>query len=399
MVRCWPYGSTCVGAMTTFDWILIAAIVLMGWQGRRAGFIGGALSLAGFFGGALLAARVAPLLLAQGNRSPYAPMIALIGAAVGGAGMAIILERVGLKLRKALPLPFMGMFDRLLGGVLGVAVGVAAVWLGAVVLVQLPGLDSVRREIRASRVVAVIGGVAPPADQLLGWISAFDPLPAVTGLSPVLVGKPDPAVLKSPAVRADRAGVVRIRAKACGFLVEGTGWVAGPGLVVTNAQVVAGDSSPSVEVGGNGFGLSSGVLTFNRHDDVAVIGVPGLSVPALRVGPQPRSGSAAVILGYPLDGPFTTSAARVGQTLLAITQDAYGRKKVRRTITILRGNVRPGNSGGPVIDQRGLVVGTVFARTNGGGPQGGFSIPPSVFKKELLRARSGKRDPTGPCGR
>ena len=272
-------------------------------------------------------------------------------------------------------------------------------WLGAVVLVQLPGLDSVRREIRASRVVAVIGGVAPPADQLLGWISAFDPLPAVTGLSPVLVGKPDPAILNSGAVRAARAGVVRIRAKACGFAVEGTGWVAGPGLVVTNAHVVAGDSSPSVEVGGSGLGLSSGVLTFNRHDDVAVIGVPGLSVPALRMGPDPKAGSAAVILGYPLDGPFTTSAARVGQTLLAITQDAYGRKKVRRTITILRGNVRPGNSGGPVIDQHGLVVGTVFARTNGGGPQGGFSIPPSVVSKELLRARSGKRDPTGPCGR
>ena len=79
--------------------------------------------MAGFFGGALLAARLAPLLLEQGKRSPYAPMIALIGAAVGGAGMAIILERVGIKLRKALPLPFMGMFDRLLGGILGLVVG------------------------------------------------------------------------------------------------------------------------------------------------------------------------------------------------------------------------------------------------------------------------------------
>ncbi|MCX6394617.1 MAG: MarP family serine protease [Solirubrobacterales bacterium] len=385
--------------MTTFDWILIAVIGLTGWQGRRAGLIGGALSLAGFFGGALLAARLAPLLLEQGERSPYAPMIALIGAAVGGAGMAIVLERVGIKLRKALPLPFVGMFDRLLGGIFGLVVGVAVVWLGAVVVVQLPGLDSVRREIRASQVVSLIGGVAPPADQLLGWISAFDPLPAVSGLTPVLVGKPDPAILKSSAVRADRAGVVRIRAKACGFSVEGTGWVAGPGLVVTNAHVVAGDGSPSVEVGGSGLGLSSGVLTFNRHDDVAVIGVPGLSVPALRIGSDPKAGTTAVILGYPLDGAFTTSAARVGQTLLAITQDAYGRKKVRRTITILRGNVKPGNSGGPVIDQRGRVVGTVFARTNGGGPQGGFSIPPSVVSKELLRAKSGKRDPTGPCGR
>ncbi|MCX6387479.1 MAG: trypsin-like peptidase domain-containing protein, partial [Solirubrobacterales bacterium] len=141
------------------------------------------------------------------------------------------------------------------------------------------------------------------------------------------------------------------------------------------------------------------VLTFNRVDDLAILRVDGLRGQPLRMVGRPEAGSTAVVLGYPLDGPFTVTPARMGRTLVALTNDAYGTGPFRREITILRGRVRPGNSGGPVLNSSGLVVGTVFGRTTSGGPDGGFSIPPERVQRELQRATSGQRDPTGPCGR
>ena len=130
--------------MTMFDWILLAFIALMAWQGARAGFIGGALSLVGFVVGALLAARLAPLLLPSGAKSPYAPLIALFGAALGGMALSVLLQGLGDGIRRMLPAPFLGTVDRGFGLVLGLLVGLAVVWLAAIVVVQLPVTASVR---------------------------------------------------------------------------------------------------------------------------------------------------------------------------------------------------------------------------------------------------------------
>ena len=386
-------------AMTTFDWILVVLIALMAWQGARSGLIGGVMSLVGFVAGALIAAKLAPLVLPAGDQSPYAPLVALVGAAAGGAGLASILERVGLGLRKLLPIPLLGMADSGLGAILGLLVGLTVVWLAAVVVVQLPGTEGVRGEIRASKVISTLGDIAPPTEKLIGALQAFDPLPSVRGLTPVTVGKPDSRLSTDPHLRAIHSSVVRIRASSCGFSVEGSGWVAAPGLVVTNAHVVAGDSHPVVEEGSDGSTRSGQILTFNRVDDLAILRVDGLRARPLRMVGNPEAGSTAVLLGYPLDGPFTVTPARMGRTLVALTNDAYGRGPFRREITILRGKVRPGNSGGPVVNSSGSVVGTVFGRTTSGGPDGGFSIPPERVQRELKRATSGERDPTGPCGR
>jgi S1-C subfamily serine protease len=78
-----------------------------------------------------------------------------------------------------------------------------------------------------------------------------------------------------------------------------------------------------------------------------------------------------------------------------ITQDAYGRGPVQRRVTALRGRVRSGNSGGPMVDGDGRVVGTVFAASTGGGQRGGFAVPDSIVGSALARA-SGPTG-TGPC--
>jgi S1-C subfamily serine protease len=131
-------------------------------------------------------------------------------------------------------------------------------------------------------------------------------------------------------------------------------------------------------------------LVFDPHNDVAVLRVPGLGRRPLALSSDPAPGTAAAILGYPLDGPFNAQAGRIGQTQNVNTQDAYGNGPVQRSITSLRGHVRPGNSGGPMIDNAGRVVATVFAAITGGtgSTRGGFAVPNALVRTQVGIARS-----------
>ena len=133
-----------------------------------------------------------------------------------------------------------------------------------------------------------------------------------------------------------------------------------------------------------------------EHYNIAVLSVPGLSAPALTLASDPRSGLSAAILGFPGNGPYDVRAGRLGQTREVITQDAYGRGPVRRSIASLRGAVRSGNSGGPMVDADGDVVTTVFAATTSG-PRGGFGVPNAIVRVTLRRARASGGVSTGAC--
>jgi S1-C subfamily serine protease len=187
---------------------------------------------------------------------------------------------------------------------------------------------------------------------------------------------------------------------ACGLGIEGSGWVAAPGLVVTNAHVVAGESNTTVQVHGNPPGLTTELLDFDPHDDVAVLRVSGLGERPLPLSAHPTAGTPAAILGYPEDGPFAAEPGRIAATIVASTQDAYGNGPVQRSIEPLRGLVRPGNSGGPLVDKAGEVVGTVFAALSGGAGSGrdGLAVPNQVVRHQLARAQSRSRPvSSGPC--
>ena len=157
---------------------------------------------------------------------------------------------------------------------------------------------------------------------------------------------------------------------------------------MTNAHVVAGESDTTVQVGGTPPGLDADVIGFDSHDDVAVLRVPGLRERTLRMAANPQSGTPAAILGYPLDGSFDVEAGRIGQTETVSTEDAYGNGPVLRSITALRGRVRPGNSGGPMVDARGQVVATVFAAITGSPTgEGGFAVPNALVRTQLAEAK------------
>jgi S1-C subfamily serine protease len=203
----------------------------------------------------------------------------------------------------------------------------------------------------------------------------------------------------SPAVADGASSVVKVLGTACGLGIEGSGWVAAPGVVVTNAHVVAGESDTTVQVAGSPPGLDANVIDFDAHDDVAVLSVPGLHQPVLRMAADPKAGTAAAILGYPLDGGFDAEPGRIGETETVSTEDAYGNGPVLRSITPLRGRVRPGNSGGPMVDHTGHVVATVFAAITGApSGEGGFAVPNSLVKAQLAASRGRTHSvPTGPC--
>jgi len=219
-------------------------------------------------------------------------------------------------------------------------------------------------------------------------------LPRLAGPLPS-VGPPPPLIAHEPGVRAASRSVVRVIGTACGLEIEGSGWVADPGVVVTNAHVVAGEQDTSVQVEGREPGLSAYAIAFDPTDDVAILRVPGLSLPSLRLAADPLAGSAGAILGYPEDGPFDALPGRIGTTQQIVTDNAYGRGPVSRLLTPLRGLVRPGNSGGPVVSADGRVLTTVFASTTSGGPAGGYGVANATVAKVLAGAE--RMVGTGEC--
>jgi S1-C subfamily serine protease len=380
--------------MTRLDWIIVLLAALLAWFGYRQGFIVGALSFGGFALGAFAGTRLGPLLLPQGSASPYAPAFGLLGALLAGAIVASLLEAVGLRLRRVLVLPGLGVLDGALGALLSAAIGLGVAWMLAAVVAQLPGQLRLRADIQRSAILRELNELLPPSGPILNALARLDPLPSIPGSAPP-VPPPTAGIVDAPGVRAAHSSVVRVLGSACGLAIEGSGWVAAPGIVLTNAHVVAGESDTVVQADGNPPDLGAQAVAFDPRNDVAVLRVPGLQAPSLSLLANPSAGDSGAIVGYPEDGPLAIEPARIGRTQKTLSDDAYGQGPVSRLLTPVRGLVRPGNSGGPVIDAHGEVLTTVFASTTGGGPAGGYGVANATVTAELARAR--RPVSTGPC--
>jgi hypothetical protein len=369
---------------------------LMALWGYSQGLIVGALSLVGFAAGAFLGSRLGPLLLTEGDQSPYAPLFALGGALLVGGVLASSLEVLGFRLRHQLG-SRLGALDGVGGSALLACLGLGLVWIGGAVALQTPGARELREPIQRSAILRELNEHLPPTGPILQAFARFDPFPQITGPRPD-VPAPDSRIARDPQVRAAGGSVVRVLGTACGLGVQGSGWVAGEGVVVTNAHVVAGQDDTTVQVGGEGTRHDARAIWFDSRNDLAVLRVPGVSgVPALRMNGDAREGLPSAILGFPENGAYHVEPGRLGHTATVVSQDAYGHGPVRRSITSLRGHVRQGNSGGPVVDGRGRVVTTIFAATVSNGGQSGYGVPDSVVSDALDRA--GNPVDTGPCAR
>jgi hypothetical protein len=391
MGPCADDGS--VHDMTGVDWIIVGLVLLLALFGWAQGFVTGALSLLGFGVGAWLGTRLAGLVLPDGSRSPYAPAIGLVGALCLGAGFAAGFEGLGWRLRSRLTLPGIGFVDGVLGAMLTALVGLGVVWILGAIAVH--GTGELRFEVQRSQVLTRLNKALPPSGPLLNALARFDPFPHIDGPE-ARVAPPRAGIARDPQVAAAAGSVVKILGTACGLGVEGSGWVAADGLVVTNAHVVAGQDDTTVLLRGRGPRLKATAVAFDSDNDLAVLRVPGLGARPLPLARDPKPGTSAAVLGFPHNGPYDVRAARLGQTRTSVTQDAYGRGPVQRRLVSLRGVVRSGNSGGPMVDGRGRVVATIFAATTTG-PRGGYGVPDAVVRRVL----AGAREPvsTGPCAR
>jgi S1-C subfamily serine protease len=379
--------------MTGVDWIIVGLLLLLALFGWAQGFVTGALALVGFALGAYLGTRLAGVVLPNGSRSAYAPAIGLVGALCLGAGFAAGFEGLGFKLRSKLTLPGMSLVDGLLGAVLTAILGLGVVWIVGAVAVHSAG--DLRYEVQRSEILSRLNKALPPSGPLLNALARFDPFPRIDGPK-ARVAPPRAGIARDPQVEAAAASVVKVLGTACGLGVEGSGWVVANGLVVTNAHVVAGQDDTRVLLRGRDPGLDATAVAFDPRNDLAILRVDGLQAKSLPLARNPRSGTSAAVLGFPHNGPYDVRAARLGETRTTVTQDAYGRGPVQRLIASLRGVVRSGNSGGPMVDGRGRVVATIFAATTSG-PRGGYGVPNSVVRRVLAGAR--EKVSTGPCAR
>jgi S1-C subfamily serine protease len=379
--------------LTGLDWAIVAFTLIMALWGYQQGLIVGALSMIGFVAGALIGSRLGPAMLPDGAESPYAPATGLAGALLFGGIAAVSLEGAAHHLRARLVRENAAeIADGAGGAVLLAGIGLALAWMFGAVALNAPGAHDLRKDVQRSSILRALNDVIPPSGFVLNALNRIDPGVAITGPDPG-VGPPDFKLAHDPDVDQAGDGVVHVLGTACGLGVSGSGWIAEPGLVVTVAHVVAGEDDTTV-IDRDGEQLDATAVHFDSTNDLALLRVDGLDAAALRMRGNPASGTAGAVLGYPEDQPFTITPARLGPTGSVISEDSYGRGPVRRELTALRGEVRSGNSGGPMVDAKGRVLTTVFASTTAGKP-GGYGVPNRVVGSAL--SDSSGAVGTGPC--
>ncbi|MBX6388812.1 MAG: MarP family serine protease [Frankia sp.] len=352
------------------DILLLLAVGVFAVSGYRQGFVVGALSFVGFLGGGMiggqLALPISRLIGQQHNGAVIAIITVILLACLGQiAGSAL-----GVALRRRLTWRPGETVDSFAGALLSGLSVLLVAWLLASAVERSPFV-TLAREVRGSAVLTTVDAGMP--DQVrqafadLRRVADENGFPEVfAGLrreAIVAVDPPDPAVATTPGVSAAAVSILKVRgvAPSCSRQVEGTGFVYAPQRVMTNAHVVAGVSAPEIDLGDRR--LPARVVVFDPDRDIAVLYVPDLNRPPLQFqnDPDGQAADSAVIAGYPEDGPYHTEPARIRNRQDARAPDIYSQGSVVRDIFAVRGIVRPGNSGGPLLSADGTVFGVIFA--------------------------------------
>jgi S1-C subfamily serine protease len=395
--------------MSWVDLVVLGLALIAAVSGWRHGMAVAALSFVGVLGGAIIGVRVAPL-LAAGIESPTTRIIVSIGVVVLLVALG---ETTGVFLGRRIRDRITGervlAVDSTLGSILQAITVVLAAWLVALPLASA-SFPALAAGVRGSEVLRAVDGVMPEGakslpDDLRKLLdnSGFPDVLSPFAETPITeIGPPNAALAKSPAIQLVGDSVMKVRAKApsCQRQMEGTGFIIGPRLVMTNAHVVAGSSSTLVEAGGRD--LAAEVVYYDPRIDLAVLRVGrALGADPLQFERTPaKAGDDAIVLGYPLDGDFTVTPARVRQNIKLKGPDIYESGEIIRDVLTVRAKVQSGNSGGPMIDPTGKVTGVVFGAAVDD-PETGFvlsvdQVTPAV-QKALSLGDSPAEVRTGSC--
>jgi S1-C subfamily serine protease len=358
--------------MTSSQWLDIAVLAvafIAAISGWRSGALGSLLSFVGVLLGAIAGVLLAPHLVAHisaPRAKLFAALFLILGLVVVGEVAGVVLGRA---VRGAIHSNSVRFFDSLIGVAVQLVVVLVAAWLLATPLTSSSGQPSLAAAVRGSRVLAQVNDFAP--DWLRAVPKRLSSLLDTSGLPQVLepfsrtpvvaVAAPDAALANSPVVAATQRSVVKIRAIApsCQKVLEGSGFVLSPDRVMTNAHVVAGANSVTVEASGNPYDAT--VVSYDPTVDIAILSVPNLPPGPLAFANAPAtSGTEAIVMGYPGGGGFVATPARIRELIELSGPDIYRNATVNREVYTVRASVEQGNSGGPLIDLNGQVLGVVF---------------------------------------
>ena len=384
--------------MAALDIFIALFVFLAVLRGSRTGFLAGVFSLVGVVVGVVVGAsvgsRIATSLVPNGGNPVYGVGVTLISVVAFAVLGEILARIVGGSLRNRLSNPASATLDNLGGAALGLALSLVLVWAVGVLALQSPPLAGLHPAVEESRILRSLDA-RMPAGLLTRAVAELDPLPEIRGPEPD-VAPPDKGIVSDPDVRSAARRAVRVTGVACGYGVEGSGWVVARNLVVTNAHVVAGEAATRVQPRGVGRSLRAEAVLFDEKNDVAVLRVRKLGLPPLRLA-SPRPGESAAVIGFPQNGPLDLQPARTGETKRVYSGDAYNEGPVERVVTGFRVFVRPGNSGGPAVNADGEVVSTIFA-SRADSSNVGYGIPSQLVQRHLSVAAE-RTEPvsTGGC--
>jgi S1-C subfamily serine protease len=348
------------------DWVLVIVVVLYAVSGYWQGFITGAFATVGLLLGGLLGVWLAPTVLGDATPSIWVSLAAVFIVIVCASLGQAVCQLGGARIRDQITWQPARALDAVGGAVLSGAAALLVAWALGVAL-SGSGLRGITPLVQDSKVLAEVNRVLPAGAS--SKLSAFNDVVGTTFfpryLEPfaperIVPVPPGPRrLLTDPDVQRAAQDVVRVRGtNHCHQGIEGSGFVYAPDRVMTNAHVVAGVSTPVVDL--HGTAVPARVVYYNADLDIAVLAVPTGTIRPLRFT-SADPGDGVAILGFPQNGPYDVQVGRVRADQRLRSPDIYGHGTVIRDVLSLRGLVRPGNSGGPVVDSAGRVVGMVFA--------------------------------------
>lgn len=393
--------------MTPSQWLDIAIVAiafvaaLSGW---RSGALGSVMSFVGVVLGAVAGVLLAPHLVnhIDGARTKlFASLFLILALVVVGEVAGVVLGRA---VRSAIRNPLVRSVDSVIGVGLQLVVVMVAAWLLATPLTSSDQPNLVNA-VKGSKVLAEVDQVAPEwlraVPKRLSTLLDTSGLPDVLqpfGRTPIAEVEPPNATLTTDAVvAAVQPSVVKIRgiAPGCQKVLEGTGFVVGPEHVMSNAHVVAGSDSVTIESAGQTY--DAVVVSYDPNADISMLYVPNLPAQQLNFVREPAvTGTDALVLGYPGGGDFAATPARVREIIELSGPDIYRSTTVNREVYTIRGTVRQGNSGGPLINRDGEVLGVVFGAAVDD-TETGFVLTANEVERQMLKVIATERAPTGSC--
>jgi S1-C subfamily serine protease len=351
------------------DVLVVALAVLAAVSGARQGVITALPAFVGVLLGAIAGILLAPVVVGAidnpATKAAFAFAVFVLLVALGETFGVWI----GRSVREKITSPKLAPVDNALGAVVQGAVVFVVCWLIGAALTTVSGLPKLTAAINQSVVLGGVNDIMPSAAQQLpeglrkvldvsGFPAAVDPF-SRTQISEV--APPDPKLQRSAVVQRVHDSVLKIHAKApsCERALEGSGFVIAEHRVMTNAHVVAGTDEVQVETGDGR--LPATVVFYDPETDIAILAVPDLTAKPLPfAGDDGKTGQDGIVLGYPLDGPYTASPARVRDRIELKGPDIYDARQITRDVFTVRARVLSGNSGGPLIDTSGDILGVVF---------------------------------------